>query len=210
MLYQVGTFQNVGPGLLQVRHTDFGETRLQRLFDVNLRDQKIAAKLGQGVQVSRSQLHLLVLQQAAYQFGTRVLGLLPDGNALGWQQHARFDFYEHGCHQQVLGCQLQIVMSDFFNITQILACQGGHWNVKDIEILLADQVQQQVHRAFKGLQKDFQRIGRNVQILRHGKQRLAIQARHRNLIDHRWHGGVFNVAQYCRIHHRAQLLLLNK
>ena len=75
------------------------------------------------------------------------------------------------------------MFADLVDVLQVLQRDGRHWNIKDIEILLADQVQQQVQRAFKCLEKDFQRIGRDVQIVGHAKQRLAIQPRKRDAID---------------------------
>ena len=40
--------------------------------------------------------------------------------------------------------------------------------------MFADQVKQQVQRPFKGLQINFQRIGRDIEILRDGIELLAI------------------------------------
>ncbi|MCY1354972.1 hypothetical protein D9M69_413730 [compost metagenome] len=59
-----------------------------------------------------------------------------------------------------------------------------HRDVEDVEVLLADQVQQQVQRAFERFQEDLERIGRDVQVLRQLEQRLAVQARERHPVDH--------------------------
>src|SRR5256885_17078970 len=65
-----------------------------------------------------------------------------------------------------------------------LARHVQHGNVEDVEVLLAVQVQQQVQRPFEGFEEDLQRIGRDVQVLRQGEQRLAVQARQSHLVDH--------------------------
>ena len=80
-------------------------------------------------------------------------------------------------------------MANFVHIDQVLTRQPCHGNVQDVEVLLANQVQQQIQRAFKGLQKNLQRIRRDVQILRHGKQRLAVESRHGDLVHHHGHVG---------------------
>jgi hypothetical protein len=64
--------------------------------------------------------------------------------------------------------QLQVALADLLDVVQVLARHAGQRDVEDVEVLLADQVQQQVQRAFEGLQEDLQRVGRDVQVLRHG------------------------------------------
>jgi len=59
-----------------------------------------------------------------------------------------------------------------------------HRYVEDIEILLADQVQQQVQRAFECIEEYFQRIGRDVQVVGQLEQRFAVQARKTGHIGH--------------------------
>src|SRR5256885_12993074 len=79
-------------------------------------------------------------------------------------QHARLDLDEHGRHQQVLGRQLEVAAADLVDIAHVLARHVQHGNVEDVEVLLADQVQQQVQRPFEGFEEDLQRIGRDVQV----------------------------------------------
>ena len=54
---------------------------------------------------------------------------------------------------------------------------------RDVEVLLADQIQQQVERAFRRPPGDLERIGRDVEVLRQREQRLAVQAREGHLVD---------------------------
>ncbi len=165
-----------------------GEARLQALFDVNLCLEEVAPVLRQLSQAGGGHLHLLVFEQAAHQLGARVFGLFAFGLLLGRQQHARLDLDEHCRHQQILGGQLQVAAADLVHIRQVLLGHPHHGDVEDVEVLLADQVQQQIQRAFKGLEEDFKRVGWDVQVLRQRKQRLAVQASQGHLIHHVGHG----------------------
>jgi hypothetical protein len=93
------------------------------------------------------------------------------------QQHARLDLDQHRRHQQVFGSQFQVALADLLDIFQVLQGDLGHRDVEDVEVLLADQVEQQVERPFEGVEEDLERIGRDVQVVRHAQQRLAVQAR---------------------------------
>jgi len=64
-----------------------------------------------------------------------------------------------------------------------LAGDCRHGDVQDVEVLLADQVEQQIQRPFEGFEEDLERIGRDVQVLRELEQRLAVQACERDLVD---------------------------
>jgi hypothetical protein len=55
-------------------------------------------------------------------------------------------------------------------------------NVEDVEVLAADQVQQQVERALERLEEDLERLGRDVEVLRHLQERLAAHDRERHLL----------------------------
>jgi hypothetical protein len=134
---------------------------------------------------SRGELDLLVLDQPAHQFRARVLGLLAVLALARRQQHARLDLDEHGRHQQVLAGQLEVGLADLVDVGQVLARHVGQRNVQDVEVLLADQVQQQVQRTLEGLEEDLQRVRRDVQVGGHREQRLAVQASHGDGVDHR-------------------------
>jgi hypothetical protein len=149
---------------------------------------------------SRSgQLHLLVFQQSAHQFGAWVLGFLPFSDLFGRQQHARLDLDEHGGHQEIFGSQFQVAAADFVHVAEVLAGDPRHRNVEDVEVLLADEIQQQIQRTFESLQEHLERIRRDVQILGQRKQGLAIQTRHGHVVHHLGHegqlGGVITLRQ---------------
>jgi hypothetical protein len=61
------------------------------------------------VEPGGGELDLLVLHQAAHEFGARVLGLAAVGALLRRQQHAALDLDQHRRHQQVFAGQLEVV-----------------------------------------------------------------------------------------------------
>src|SRR5260363_186437 len=73
--------------------------------------------------------------------------------------------------------KFKIARADALNILQILARELGHWNIEHIEVLPANQIQQQIERPLKGFKKNFKRIERNIEIARQLKERLAVQTR---------------------------------
>ena len=180
VLHQTGTLRNVGPGLLQVQRCDLGQRQRQGVADGHTWHPEVAPLLRQLRQLRCGVLHLLVFQQAAHQFGTRVAGFFAVQRLARWQQHARLDLYQHRRHQQILCRQFQVAAAHLVHIRQVLARECGHRDVKDVEVLLADQIQQQVQRPLKGLQNHLQRVWRDVQVSRQCKQRLAIQAGQRH------------------------------
>ena len=132
------------------------------MFDVYLGADIVATELRQRIDLLRRQFHLFVFEQAAHQLGARVLGLFAGIGFPDRQQHARFDFDQHRRHQQVFRRQLQIVHADLVDVLQVLLCDLRHRDIEDVEVLLADQVQQQIERTLECFQEDFQRVGRDI------------------------------------------------
>ena len=66
--------------------------------------------------------------------------------------------------------------SHHLDVAQVLAGELGHRDVEHVDVLPADQIQQQVERALERLEEHFERLRRNVQILRQLEQRLAVDA----------------------------------
>jgi len=110
----------------------------------------------------RGEFHLLVFQQASHQFGTGVLDLLTICGFFTWQEHSRFDLDEHRGHQQVFGCELKVIRSDFFDVRQVLAGETRHRDIENVEVLLTDEVEQKIQGTFKGFQENLERVGRDV------------------------------------------------
>ncbi|MDT4810914.1 hypothetical protein FQZ97_438360 [compost metagenome] len=51
---------------------------------------------------------------------------------------------------------------------------GGDRDVEDVDVLLANQVEQQVEGTFEGLEEDLQGVRRDIEILRQLGDRLAV------------------------------------
>ena len=175
VLDQLGALQDVDPGIAQFMRFYVRVAQLQRLLDMHLSAEKIPAQQRLGIKAGGSELDLFIFEQAAHQFGARVLGLDTLGALLRRQQHARLDLDQHRCHQQIFAGELEVVAPDLFDIAEVLARHIGQRYVEDIEVLAPDQVEQQIERPLERLEKNLQRIRRDVQIERHLEQRLAIQ-----------------------------------
>src|SRR5690606_36497517 len=63
------------------------------------------------------------------------------------------------------------------HIGEVLVRHLGHRDVEDVEVLLADQVEQQVQRALEGIQQHLERIRGDIEIVGDAAQRLAMDAR---------------------------------
>ncbi len=83
VLRQPGAPHQVRPGGAQFGGVDVGQARRQRLLDVHLRAQEVAAVHRQRVEPCCGQLDLLVLDQPAHQLGARILGLAAVGRCFG-------------------------------------------------------------------------------------------------------------------------------
>ena len=65
------------------------------------------------------------------------------------QQHRCFDIYKPGGHLQKFAGDFQVVLPHRVNIGQILLEQRRNLNIADIELMLLNQIQKQIERAFK-------------------------------------------------------------
>ena len=65
----------------------------------------------------------------------------------------------------------------------VLHRQRRHRDVKHVEVLLADQIEQQVERPLEGFEKDFERVRRDVEVVRQTKQRLAVESGERDAVN---------------------------
>ena len=175
VLDQVRALEDVLPGGAQLVGIHVREARLQRLLDRHLGAQEVAPEHRQRIETGRGELHLLVLDQPAHQLGARVLGFLAVGRLLRRQQHAGLDLDQHRRHEQVFARELEVGLADLVDIGQVLARHVGQRDVEDVEVLLADQVQQQVQRAFERFEEDFQRIRRDVKVDQELDDRLAVE-----------------------------------
>ena len=172
LLYDLMAFVVFGPGedgqpgLRQVGQDDFGQADFGGDFQRQVRPGEIPSGARQRVQALRRQFHLFVGQKAAYQLCTRVglFAVFRFGSAR--QQQPRFDFNQHRRHQQVFRRQIKLLRLDLGDVVQVLLGDFNHRDIQHVDILLADEVEQQVQRPLETAQDDFQRVRRDKQILR--------------------------------------------
>src|ERR1700728_1284224 len=89
-----------------------------------------------------------MLQQSVDQFIPRIVLLLRGRQRIARQQQLRLDMNQHCGHINKLGRNVHVQLANLLHIRQILRRNLGDRNVVNIDVLLADQVQQQVQRAF--------------------------------------------------------------
>ena len=93
------------------------------------------------------------------------------------QQHARLDLGQDRGHHQVLGGELEAHLVHRLDVLDVLARDLGDRDVEDVQVLAADQVQQQVERTFERLEDDLERVRRDVEVARQLGDRLAFARR---------------------------------
>lgn len=79
-----------------------------------------------------------------------ILGLL--GN-----EQLRLEIGKPGCHDEVIGCKLDADTPGAFDEQQILLGERQHRNARQIDLLVAGEIEQQVERAFEAGDVDHQR-----------------------------------------------------
>ena len=125
------------------------------------------------------------------------------------QQHARFDLGQGGRHQQIFPRQFQLQVLHQLDVLRVLQCDFGDRDIEDVDVLSPDQIQQQIERAFKGLQENLQRLRRDIQVARQLRDGLAVDHRkgHLDLFRReRWRrrgGGIGHHDLQIRFHHTS-------
>ena len=111
-------------------------------------------------------LEALVLLQAAHQLGARivlVLAVRAGGRGSSMRDLISASIAAISRYSPASSsCRSAITL----DVLHVLARDLGDRDVEDVEVLAADQVQQQVERAFERLQEHLQRIRRDVQVAR--------------------------------------------
>src|SRR5215471_3468728 len=108
----------------------------QRFFDLLLLQKHL-----------RRGFELLMLQQAVDQFGPRIILLLCACHRIARQEHLRFDMYQHGGHVDELGRNVHVEFANLLDIREILRGDLRNRDVVDIDVLLADEIEQQIQRS---------------------------------------------------------------
>ena len=139
---EFGALEYVGPRGFEVVHIDIGQLFLHRVVDFGLGVQVVAADDRHLSEILCGQFDLFVLEQASDKLGARVVHLFAGVGFGHRQQHARFDFDQHGGHEQIFGGQFEVVGFDLIHVNQILLGHLRHRDVEDVEILFTNQVEQ--------------------------------------------------------------------
>ena len=86
--------------------------------------------------------------QPVDQFRARILLLFGRRQRIARQQHLRLDVNQHRRHVNEFGRDVHIQLAQLFDVGQILRGDLRDRNVVDVDVLLANQIEQQVERAF--------------------------------------------------------------
>ncbi len=89
-----------------------------------------------------------MLEQAVDKFVAGVVLRVGGSKRIAWQQHLRLDVDQHRSHVDELGGYIHVEVAYTLDIRKVLRRDPGDGNVVDVDVLLADQVEQQVERAF--------------------------------------------------------------
>ena len=96
-----------------------------------------------------------MLEQAIHQLLARVVFRIDFLQLrIHRQQHLGLDVNQRRRHVDELRSQIDIQLARLFHVRKILRGDGGDGDVLDIDLLLANQVQQQIERPFVVLQMD--------------------------------------------------------
>ena len=86
-----------------------------------------------------------VFHQFSGQLCLEIIGLL----LVAGQQHYRLNMHQTRSHLKEFACNLEILIRAVLNKGEILAQQLGNFDIKDIQLMLGDQMQQQIERALE-------------------------------------------------------------
>ena len=84
-------------------------------------------------------------------------------------------------HDEVLAGELELHLRHELDVRDVLARDLGDRDVEDVEVLPADEVEQQIERAFERLEEHLERVRRNVEVARQLGDRLAFDDGERHL-----------------------------
>jgi hypothetical protein len=95
----------------------------------------------------RGVFEFFMLQQPLYQFFARIFLLALGCLGIARQQQLALDVDQQGSHVDEFRRNVHVQVLQVFHIPKILSRDFGNGNVININILLADKVQQQIERA---------------------------------------------------------------
>ena len=99
------------------------------------------------IQELRGVFELFVFEQAVHQLVARVL-LLRSRERIGRKKHLRFDVDQRRRHVDEVSRDVDIQLFELVEIIEILLGDLGDGNIVNVHLLLADQIEQEIERAF--------------------------------------------------------------
>ena len=99
------------------------------------------------VEQLRGILEFFVFEQAVDELVARVR-LVGGQQRVHWQQHFGFDVDQSGGHVDEIGGDVYIEFFELVQVVEILLGDFGDGDVVDVHLLLADEIKQQIERAF--------------------------------------------------------------
>ena len=131
------------PSISSPAYSERSGLRPHVLFDLLLLVEKL-----------RGVLEFFVFDQAMHQLVARVLLLFGAGQRVGRQQHFRLDVDQRRGHVDEVGRDVDIELFELVEVVEILLGDFGDGNIVDVHLLLADQIEQEIERAFVDRQID--------------------------------------------------------
>jgi hypothetical protein len=162
----LGTLEHLVKRYKQLFQRDVGQLRNDfSLRGIGLHNMRIPLEPRQVAEILRRLLETLVFLQSPDQLCPGIIFFLVFG-LRAWQQHSGLDLGQHRCHQQIFAGQLELQLFHQLDVLHVLPRDFRDGNIEDIDILTAYEVKQQVEWALECLQKNLQRVGRDVEVLR--------------------------------------------
>ena len=93
-----------------------------------------------------------MFEQPVNQFAPRIFLLLCRRHRIARQQHLRLDMNQHGGHVDEVCRDVHIQFSNLLHIHEILRRNLCNRDVVNVDVLLADQVQQQIEWSLVDIQ----------------------------------------------------------
>src|SRR6185437_3469796 len=125
----------------------FGAFRLHELTDCGVRTHRVFDLLLLEKHLSGG-LELLVLDQPVHQFRARVFLRFRGDGRIARQQHLRLDVNQDRGHVDELGRNINVQFSEAFYVGQILRSDLRDGDVVNVDVLLADEIEQEIEWAF--------------------------------------------------------------
>lgn len=133
---------------------------IRRPVDARRAEEDVAAGAGMLIECARDLLVSLVFEQAADEFLAGVEGLVRVVGVEGRtrQEQGALDLHERRRHDQELARRLDGEPTHLFEIPEIRRSQASDRNVEDVELLFANQVQEEFERPVERRQFDRERL----------------------------------------------------